>query len=251
MKKIVFIILLATLCLAGTAQINQVASISNEIMFSGADANKYYTYTPNGNTIFIYNWNGSLYKTIIITPPSGYTVYYVYCLSKKVINNDEKLEMCVFFHSSTVDNSYSKMWLINEDGTKLNDFGNAASFSANYDVYNGEKHLIIKKTLINPTSYTTVIYSCSGSGSVSIAQPNNTELGAAFPNPTSSMVTLPYHLSSSNNTAKMHIYDMSGKLVKTISVGPHFSEVMVDVSSFPSGMYIYECEGKTSKFVVK
>ena len=28
------------------------------------------------------------------------------------------------------------------------------------------------------------------------------------------------------------------------------NEVMVDVSAFPAGVYVYECEGKTNKFVV-
>ena|GEM_PF-5597267 len=157
---------------ACSAQISQIASISGNILYSGADANKYYTYMPNGNTVTIYNWDGSLYKTVSVTPPSGYTVQTVFCLSKNIINNDNKLEMCIIFNTSATDNSSHKMWLINEDGTKLNDFGNAYSWSCSYATSTGGNHLNVNKTLIDASynvSYTTIIYNCSGTGSLGVS----------------------------------------------------------------------------------
>lgn len=253
MKKNIFIILFATLSVVGTAQISQIASISSYLMFSGADANMYYTYMPNGNSISIYNWNGSLYKTVYVTPPSGYSVQIVSCLSKKIINNDDKLEMCVVFVSSSTDNSSHKMWLINEDGTKLNDFGNAYSWSSGYATHNGGKHLNITKMLVDASynlSYTTIIYNCSGSGSLGIAQPNSTELRAAYPNPANNTITIPYKLGN-KATSEIHIYNAHGQLYTTIPIGAHFNEIKLDISSFPAGLYIYECEGISNRFIVQ
>lgn len=253
MKKSILIILFATISAVCSAQINQIASISGQLMFSGADANMYYTYLPNGNSISIYNWNGSLYRTVSVTPPSGYSVQTVLCLSKKIINNDDKVEMCVVFVSSTTDNSSHKMWLINEDGTKLNDFGNAYSWSSGYASYNGENHLNVYKVLIDENynvSYTTIIYNCSGTGSLGVSQPNNTELGAAFPNPANNTITLPYKLNN-KVSSEIHIFDANGHLLSSIPVGAHFNEIKLDISSFPAGIYIYECDGITNRFVVQ
>lgn len=252
MRKSVFF-LFAMFSAACSAQISQIASISEYLMYSGADANKYYTYMPNGNAITIYNWDGSLYKTVSVTPPSGYTVQTVLCLSKNIINNDNKLEMCIIFNTSTTDNSSHKMWLINEDGTKLNDFGNAYSYSSSYSTSNGGNHLNILKMLIDASynvSYTTIIYNCSGTGSLGVSLQNNTELGAAFPNPANNIITLPYKLNN-KASSEIHIFDAHGHLLSSIPVGAHFNEIKLDISSFPTGIYIYECDGTTNRFVVQ
>ncbi len=145
------------------------------------------------------------------------------------------------------------MWLINEDGTKLNDFGNAYSWSGGYASYNGDNHLNVNKMLIDANynvSYTTIIYNCSGTGSLGVSQPNNTELGAAFPNPANNTITLPYKLNN-KVCSEIHIFDANGHLLSSIPVGAHFNEIKLDISSFPAGIYIYECDGITNRFVVQ
>lgn len=255
MKRIVLLMLFVTIGAMCTAQLSPIASISGYLMFSGSDANMYYTYMPTGNTIYVYNWDGSLSKTVSVTPPSGYTIQSVYCLSKKIFNNDDKLEMCVTFHSSSVNNSYYKMWLINENGSKLYDFGNAYAWNCNFISYNGTTHLNAIKGILeanNNLSYTTIIYNCSGPGTVSTQAANhdNITVGSAYPNPSDKTITIPYNLSS-DKTTELHIYNIDGTLMNSIPVGPHFNEVSVDVSTFPSGIYIYECDGRTNKFIVK
>lgn len=254
MKKMVFAFLFATFGSICNAQLTQLSSLSGYLMFSGADANKYYTYMPSGNVVYVYNWNGSLYKAVSVTPPSGYSVQTVSCLSQKCINNDSKLEMCVIFvHSSATGSSSHKMWLINEDGTKINDFGDASTWASNYSSYNGETHLNVMKGTIDASyniTYTTIIYKCNGSAMAGISQPDMAELGAAYPNPSSSMITIPFKLNS-KATSQIHIYDAAGHLFSTIPVGIHFNEIKLDVSDYPSGIYFYECEGISNRFVVR
>ena len=74
--------------------------------------------------------------------------------------------------------------------------------------------------------------------------------GSAYPNPGSSLITIPYHLAS-EKAAELHIFNSNGILVRSIPVGPHFDKVTIDVSNLQPGVYIYECEGKTNKFVVQ
>lgn len=54
MKKTIFIAILVALSVVSTAQINQITSVSGYLTFSGSDANKYYTYMPTGNKIYIF-----------------------------------------------------------------------------------------------------------------------------------------------------------------------------------------------------
>ena len=250
MKRILFFIRLFVMSLVSTAQISPITTLPWYVFYS-SDANKYYS-NSDGNVIYIYNWNGSLYKTVSVVPPSGYSVSGISCFSKKFINNDDNIEMCVTLTatSHSGDNSYQKMWLINEDGTKLNDFGNGYLFSASFASYNGETHLSILKTTINPTAYSTTIYRCSGSGVINIALPDENVIGLAYPNPAINVITLPYQLKD-KLTSHIHIYNESGKLITTIPIGTHFNEIKVDVSSYSSGIYFYECEGITNSFIVQ
>ena len=143
---------------------------------------------------------------------------------------------------------------MNEDGEMLYDFGTAYSISeGNFHSNNNETRFCIFKALKegNNLNYSTTIYRCNGPGVASISPINQEEntLGNAYPNPSHSMITLPYRLTK-EQCSEMHIYNINGQLIKTIPIGPHFNEVVVDVSSFPSGMYIYEYERKTNKFIV-
>ena len=255
MKRIFYLLAFTIISTISQAQITQIVSLPGGLAFGTTDVDKYYTSQSNDNTIKLYNWNGSLYKSIHVTPPTGYTIFTVYYPSKKYINNDEKLEMIVCFIKTeiSVSNTNYSMWLINEDGTKLHDFGYAYHWGVYFDIFNGELHLRTLKALIdanNQTSYTTILYRCSGSGSVNIAQQNGIDLGPVFPNPATNIITLPYQLKN-KATSQINIYDASGHLYTAIPVGSHFNEIKIDVSNYPSGIYIYECEGISNKFIVQ
>ena len=265
MKKTVLCTLFIAVSLIANAQLTElhtfpVFGISWQSYNGALPAAGYHYSEINSSgrwTYYVYNWDFTLNRTLSITPPSGYKVYSVLSMSKNYINDDDKIEMFVTYEkiNYTDNNTQNKLQLINEDGTVLQDFGSAYYWhGGSFHSYNNETRVTVaKQTYTNGTAtYSTIIYRCAGPGQVSIPEVSQETitLGNAYPNPTTNTVTLPYHLSS-NNTSEIHIYNTSGKLVQTVSVGPHFNEVLIDVSSFPSGLYIYECEGKTSKFVVK
>ena len=263
MKKTVLWTLFIAVSLIANAQLTELHTFQSSTGYVGwgssYDIPSTYNYGGKNSsgvyTYYMYNWNFSLYKTFTITPPSGYNVSTVSMLSKQYINSDDLIEMFVTFvkQDGTYDNTQYKLWLMNENGSVIQDFGSAYYIKAGgYYSHNNETRASIYYMMREDNNYTTVVYRCAGPGQVSIPEVSQETitLGNTYPNPTTNTVTLPYH-SSSNNTSEIHIYNTSGKLVQTVSVGPHFNEVLIDVSSFPSGLYIYECEGKTSKFVVK
>lgn len=49
----------------------------------------------------------------------------------------------------------------------------------------------------------------------------------------------------------MHIYSLTGQLLKAIQIDYNFDKIELDVSDFNVGEYIYEYKGISNKFNVK
>ncbi|MDX1349124.1 MAG: T9SS type A sorting domain-containing protein, partial [Putridiphycobacter sp.] len=80
---------------------------------------------------------------------------------------------------------------------------------------------------------------------------NTVEIEKAFPNPASERVTVLLH--GMNGTANLTIVDLEGKVVANQTVNISNSNLIVDVSDFANGMYVFNLNlenGKTSKFNV-
>jgi len=74
------------------------------------------------------------------------------------------------------------------------------------------------------------------------------ELRAAYPNPATYSVNIPYRLS---NAADMFIYTMDGRLVEQRRLEAGDDEVEVRVDRLPAGIYIYRVDGVCGKFMVQ
>ena len=269
MKKLFFSLIIIMLCLSVHAQITKIHSFDNNMSVNwgalyGVSITSYigecYYYMDN-NTVYIYNWDFSLNRTWSIVHPDGYDVSILYG-SKQCINNDDKWEFIVIYQSQDFSylypypecNNYYKAWIINEDNTLIQDLGCAYHFNFYYFHKHGnEVRCMLYKTYKNEDSsytYDYGVYRCAGNGGdLGTNELTNNILEPAYPNPAHNTITIPYSMNG-NQASEMHIYDIQGRLVKTIQVGPHFNEVHVDVSSFPSGTYIYECDGGSNKFIV-
>lgn len=209
----------------------------------------------DGNSVCIYNWDFTLNKTVNITPTNGFRIAQIQNISKDCFNNDNKWEMVLYFINNS--NGTTKIMVFDEDGNIIEDFGSASSCTfVGFEKKNTELRCAVYFQNFNASSttytYTTKIYRCAGNGASlqSINQAQSKNKSVAYPNPARNIITLSYNLPS-GNTSEIRIFNTAGQLVKTIPVGPHFNEVQVDVSSFPHGTYIYECEGVSNKFIVQ
>lgn len=82
---------------------------------------------------------------------------------------------------------------------------------------------------------------------------NDLSLFKAFPNPASGEVTINYSLSKASNV-DIEVYDINGKLVKTISeknaeVGQHNTKI--DISALEAGVYMYGVKTDNAKLFSK
>ena len=265
MKKILFFITSILCCMNMQAQMTKIHT-SNTYPYHPWANIGVYQFGPaysffEGNTIYSYNWDFSLNKAITITRvPEDYVFGSVLSVSQKCINNDDKWEIIVAYRAQNVNNQYPecnencKVLIINEDNELIQDLGFANSAgSSGFHKNANEVRCLMYKFIKNEddelVSYYD-IYRCAGNGGdIVVNEITANTIEPAYPNPTYNTITIPYSMNG-NQASEMHIYDIQGRLVKTIQVGPHFNEVNVDVSSFPSGTYIYECNGVSNKFVV-
>lgn len=242
-----------------------------------------------GSSIHIYNPDFVLEKTITLNlsdfswhPDFHPTIMHsiaVCPVGKHLINTDDKIEMIVdatakeiYYNEygeecSRYDRSTSTI-IINEDGDIVHDFGdridymtdeggrgivhkfgNQLRFAAytsgppyQYDEYGN---------IASSTTYLN-IYSIGGnynpSTMITYTQPGG--FPNPYPNPSRNTVTLPYTLQP-GETSQLHVYNMNGQLLETFHIGSDFDKILLNISNYPKGTYIYTYNGVSKKFVVQ
>lgn len=76
----------------------------------------------------------------------------------------------------------------------------------------------------------------------------STILRAAYPNPASDYVTLPF---ATERAGELQVFSVDGRKVTSARVSAGNGEVNVNVEKMPAGVYIYKLNNATGKFVVK
>jgi len=215
------------------------------------DANYYMNSYPTNNQIKIYNADYSLYKTISITLPSGYSISSVSYLTKTLFNSNDKLEFLVSFMGPTADNSYHTLRLYDEDGVVIKDFGFNYSLNPVIHKINDQYRLSISRTnYTTSVSYSTEIYSLPGTMSNRISEIENSNIQSPFPNPATAVINLPYKLNQGEKSL-MRISDIQGQLIEIKQIDYAFDKIILNVSNYSKGVYTYEVNGVSNKFIVE
>ncbi len=200
---------------------------------------KYYWLDQTNNQIKMYNSNHSIFKTINVTPPTPpFTYGGLQYISDNLFNSDNLVEFMIVYYQSP---STYQAKLYNETNSTLfssnTSAGELLNISGNYK---------LKISSINGDS--TYIYSLPGSlpcdacgGPTSIVKTNSTSTSMpnAYPNPTSTQITIPYTLTNNDTKGKINIYDINGKVVKEYNVDNSFDNLILDTQEFSAGTYYY------------
>lgn len=242
-----------------------------------------------GWSIHIYNPNFVLEKTITLNlsdfswhpdfHPTIMRSMDVYPVGKRLINTDEKIEMIVdataeeiYYNEygeecSILDYSTSTI-IINEDGDIVHDFGDRIDYMTD----EGGRGIVHKfgnqlrlaawtdgppyqydeyGNIVSSTSYLN-IYSLGGNYNPSTMATYTQPAGFPnpYPNPSRKTVTLPYTLQP-GETSQLRVFNMNGQLLETFHIGSDFDKILLNVSNYPKGTYIYTYNGVSKKFVVQ
>ncbi len=218
---------------------------------------KYILFDSRDNSLKIFNLDYSLYKSLTITPPSGYMYSSMVLASTKLFNNDDKVEFIICYTMKRTNNSDTTiMKLYDEDLTIVKDFGN---YTSAYVVVTSDSKFKLRASLFSvvytkyPTdynySYKMDIYSLGGTVPVNYGSLKSTELASPYPNPAETVINLTYKLDGNQSTL-MRIYNSNGQLFEQKQINSAFDRILLNVQSYPSGIYYYEYNGVSNKFIV-
>lgn len=213
----------------------------------------------NSYEIKIYNSDYSLntYNKYQFTPPTGYKLTSV-SPSKKLFNSDNDYEFIVTFSKtsySSYDNNYYKSILYDINGKVIKDFGTGSSITIYPFLFiiNNQYKLMVLRTIYdieNNSITNTEIYSVPRTySSLNVSEYKINKNQTAYPNPTHYSITLPYQLKQ-GEISEMLIFNIKGQLVESKQIDFLFDKILLDVSNYSKGIYFYEVNGMSSKFVV-
>ena len=205
------------------------------------------------NQIKLYNEDYSLYKCVNINMPiiDGYLILNCIC-SKTLFNTNGKIAFLIdFFSYSQSENLVQTCRIYDEDGFLIKDLGFAYTLSSSIiKTLNGQFKLRIYKG-ISGAGYKTEIYSLPGYATpTSIVTSTENNILPPFPNPANAIITLPYQLKQGEMSV-MNIYNSNGQLIETKQIGSDFDKILLNVSGYTKGMYVYEVNGVSNRFVVE
>jgi hypothetical protein len=189
---------------------------------------KYYTTIPKNNQIIIYNANHSIWKSIELPMPSGFTASSVIHLSETKINPDSVIEFAYSYYKTETPFNKFESRVINENGTVLLTVPNADStfsFSQIPDLENK----FIALTGIGFSKRSTEVYDLNGNLNQINFKPNKINI---FPNPVNYFININ---SSTSPIKEVAIYNMLGALVKKEMAQ---NSTKIDVERLPVGIYI-------------
>ena len=152
-------------------------------------------------------------------------------------------------------NLRANLTLYNEDGIMIKDFGYGQTLVllGIHLISNGKYRLSIFRSIINPQPYEatilTEIYSLPGNPPSGTASPRASVNQYPYPNPASSTITLPYQLARGEVSA-MHIYSLNGQLIETKQIDATFDKILLNVSNYTKGTYLYEVNGTSNIFII-
>ena len=208
---------------------------------------KFYQVISSDDSSFsfnIYNLDFSIYKTLEINCPPVYSLENIGFVTTNMFNYDDKVEFIVVFRKESETGAIFTTKLYNEDGNILFDFENFYPFDAIKK--NGDDYFILNGSGVN-NSY--LYYSVKPS-TTNVKETNIKRNSLPYPNPSKQIINLPYKLNIGEQ-ATMTIYDMNGKQIATKQINSTFDKILLDVSGYVKGMYVYEYNGKSGKFLVK
>ncbi len=232
------------------------AQIIPEYTFSGVSASyinlpveghKFYIMDVANNQCRLYNEDHSLWKTVYLSVPANYYLCDIQYVTEDLFNADNTIELLYVscnFNTTAGYYTYSTR-IANENGTVLLDVP-GGGYSMVYPAYSGSKLFVwVYDYSLANYLLSTKIYSIPGQITTAMKGLENAEpalLKAAFPNPASTVVTIPYTLPQNVTQAELKLYGISGNLVKTFTIDHSFDTVTVPTQDLSVGTYLYRIE---------
>ena len=247
MKKAILIFILLLTAWAGHTQITFENNYpgSTTLTRLSLSGDKYFMMDWTNNKCKIYNTDHTLWKTIDLPVPSGWYLYDIRYVSETLFNLDSKVELVyTYYNYNTTQQYYTYATkVINEEGSVLLTVQGGGFSEVISTVAGNLKFLVyVYDYSVSPYTVNTQVFSIPGqlvSDGPPLSNPVNQE---AFPNPTRSVVNIPYPTREGAPKAMITLSDMTGKAVRTRQADLSGSLLRIDASGLPRGLYHYQIQ---------
>lgn len=238
------LLLLLSVCVY--SQINQEASYdySGNFVKLANSGDKFYIMDVTNSQCRIYNTNHTLWKTISLSVPANNYLYDIRFLSEGLFTNSNELCLAyVYYYYDDVNLYYTfNMKVVKENGTELLSVPGCQYLNV-YKTQSGAAKLVTYSYDYSLVLYTTTTKVFSLPGTItSVPDVDFPEEFAtpAFPNPTSSLITIPYELPEGSNGASLQLVDLNGKKISERTLTERSGKESFNVTGYPKGMYLYK-----------
>ncbi|RYD57293.1 MAG: T9SS type A sorting domain-containing protein [Sphingobacteriales bacterium] len=244
MKKLLTIaaILIANV---GWGQINLEHTYTDnwrtQVVTIEGEGQKYLGVEDATKNVIIYNADHSVYKTIPTQINTSLYLLPTYA-SKGLFNIDSKIEFIIMFGSD--------VHIYNEDGLLLKSFDKVAWYDVK--IVDNKWKLLIHKSI--PSYQPTEVYSLPGTySSPSGFKPDQRSDGESniIPNPFETAAFIYYTLPENTTSAVLNIYNITGTIVKQMTVTNQSDKIIIHRGDLPSGSYTYEIGQLKKQFMIK
>lgn len=229
--------------------------------FSGIQGFFETEFDENKNTLsmktFSNDFSSITTKTFQFPSFDGYKINRGFIeISQHIFNNDDEFEFIIGYQKiiDEQSNENQKLILVDSKGNLIKDFGNAHQIYWGVHclyIINSQPYILIDK--YDTEYYSTIeIYSVPTTvnpNQLKSATISNSTL-LAFPNPAKMFVNLSYNVSGVED-AEMVITDASGRVVERRIVNAMQDNLRLNVANYKRGMYFYEVQGFTGRFIVE
>lgn len=269
MKKIVFFLTTVLFLNTANSQITLEQSFTGQEIYQSSfitidNEVKYYYYDIGVWTLYIYNSNNSIYKTIIVDtdPISGFlsSFYpfiesvFIFSVSQTVFDTDSGIEFLI----QLTDNEY-KTIIVDDDGTILFNVDNQSP--SNDEAWNGFQY---PNFISNTSNGLKMILRDSDYGGINIyslpgtipSLSNRDEVSGrytiglnSYPNPAREYTNIVYEIPNGEKLATIVIYNTIGQTVKEFKVDSRFDKIRLSTDDLKSGTYFYNL--RTENYVSK
>jgi len=257
MKYIITLILSCWLVASAqiTAEQNYSGTLYNVKLNNGDIKNLLINYTAN--TLSLYNIDHSLYKTITVPVPSGYSIYYVNIVADKLFNFDADIETAITFSKSDSTGTYYIGRVIEENGTILLDVADCYSFTAVGKSTSYKLHSFQAKLANSAYTYSTNVYGVPGS--VSTINPDDGEkyniLSNSYPNPSNGAICINFTLPANLTSADLQLFNSAGQLISVHKLNSPAGNYLLPTANLATGVYFYQIKsgqtcGKFNKLTI-
>ena len=245
MKKTILLLAFLALLTISNAQITleQTYPASATLTELSIPGYKYYLMDVANSQCRLYNLDHSLWKTINLDIPSGMYLYDLRYVSDTLFNKDNKVELAYTYYSYDTTLLYFTYYtkVIDEDGIELLSIPGCSFVDVISTSSNGTKLLayVYDYSLVLYT-VNTIVYSLPGKlppGGISAK--GEGFLKKAFPNPTSSMTTIPYQLPDGAINPRILIVNSTGQVLRSYNVDRTFHDLIIPTEDLPKGVLLY------------